>query len=252
MADAEQPAQAGWRIPAHGGRDYVGVLTRLHDALRPRRYLEIGTLRGATLGLAKCPAIAIDPNMAMLETGKLNRPVTLLFQMTSDAFFAEHSPSALLGGPIELAFLDGMHWFEFLLRDFMHVERHCRRNAVVLLHDCLPGDEHVARRVESDRSLAGQSRQPHAWAGDVWKAALIIRRLRPDLAIHAFDSPPTGLVAITGLDPESDVLRRAYFDAVREYRDLTLGEVGPQALLSELGYRPFPNAMPDLANLFWL
>ena len=50
-----------------------------------------------------------------------------LFEMTSDAFFAAHSPSALLGRPVDLAFIDGMCRFELALRDVLNIEPHCGR-----------------------------------------------------------------------------------------------------------------------------
>ena len=172
--------------------------------------------------------------------------------MTSDTFFESYSPTTLLNGPLDIVFLDGMHLYEFLLRDFIHVERHCRRNSVVLLHDCLPPDANVARRGIHDTTLRAQSLYPNWWAGDVWKAALIIRKLRPELKMYAFDAPPTGLVAITNLDPASNILERAYYDAVAEYRDLTLGTFGTDAYLKLFEPRKFSDDFNDIAELFWL
>ena len=45
--------------------------------------------------------------------------------MTSDDFFASHDLAQVLGGrPVDLAYIDGMHQFEFALRDFMNLERY--------------------------------------------------------------------------------------------------------------------------------
>lgn len=241
-----------WALPDHAGIPYALALTRLHAQLQPRRYLEIGTRGGTSLKLANCASIAIDPAFQFQDfpAGTLNKPACLLFQETSDAFFENHNPSALLNGPLDMAFLDGMHLYEFVLRDFINAERHCQPNAVILLHDSVPTDAHVARRDEADRTLAAYSPHPNWWAGDVWKAALIIRRLRPDLRVHAFDAPPTGLVAITNLDPGSDVLARAYSDVVTECRDLTLGAFGPDAYQRAMGLRRFTGQADEIAGLF--
>jgi hypothetical protein len=103
-----------------------------------------------------------------------------------------------------------------MLREFAATERHCHRDSVIFLHDCVPTDSHIARRVLQDDRLANQSAHPSWWAGDVWKAAALIQRYRPDLRICAFDTPPTGLIAITNLDPKSTVLDDYYFALVKE------------------------------------
>jgi hypothetical protein len=41
-----------------------------------------------------------------------------------------------------------------------------------------------------------------------------LKQYRPDLRVHALDCPPTGLVLVSRLDPESTVLGEAYYDIV--------------------------------------
>ena len=188
--------------PRHGGTGYLKLLRRLHALKRPKTYLEIGTATGKTLALARCASIAIDPGFRLeRDVGEPGKPACHLFETTSDAFFAAQNPIALFGRPIDLAFIDGLHLFEFALRDFMNIEPHCRPDSLIVLHDCLPVDEHMARRDRRDRSRAADAEYPDAWAGDTWKALWILQRYRPDLRIFAFDAPPSGLVVVTRLDP---------------------------------------------------
>ena len=51
------------------------------------------------------------------------KPICAIYRATSDDYFARFNPQAALGATVELAFLDGMHLCEFLLRDFLNVER---------------------------------------------------------------------------------------------------------------------------------
>jgi capsular polysaccharide biosynthesis protein len=241
-----------WRIPEHTGPDYTAVLGRLHDCLRPKRYLEIGTLNGETLALCKCDSIAIDPEFKKLKEDALNKEVVLLFRMTSDAFFSSYSPSALLGGPLDMAFIDGMHLYEFVLRDFINVEKHCRTNSLIILHDCIPTDACVARRDFGDVTLNALSDHSSWWAGDAWKAALIIRKVRPDLKFFSFDAGPTGLVVITGLDPSSLALERAYFDTVSEYKNVSMEQVKTESFLSNINYAKYDPAENSISGMFWL
>ncbi len=245
---------AGFTIIDHHTTWYTEVLQAFHANLRPRRYCEIGTLAGETLALADCASVAVDPTFQLAHDVVGKKPSCLLFQMASDAFFANFDLTSLLGGPVDLAFLDGMHWFEFLLRDFMNTERHARRNSIILLHDCLPTDPHVARRNNGDDTLAHRSSRPGWWAGDVWKTVAILKKYRPDLRLHACMAAPTGLIAVTNLDPGATTLSDNYFDIVARFSRLeanrqnildmmaTLDLVAPEAMLTA----------DHLAARFWL
>lgn len=231
---------------------YLKLLCRLHAVRRPKTYLEIGTATGKTLALARCASIAIDPRFRLARDVRGGKPACHLFEMTSDAFFAAQNPSALLGRPVDLAFIDGMHRFEFALRDFMNIEPHCRPDSLIVLHDCLPVDAHMARRDPRDRSAAAEAHYPGAWAGDTWKALWILQRYRPDLRIFAFDAPPSGLVVVTHLDPASTRLKQTYEEAVAAadaadlagfYAGVTVLPTGtlrrPSWLLSQIRRRSF-------------
>jgi hypothetical protein len=217
-------------IADHFGADYRIVLQWFHKWRPPAHYLEIGTLNGQTLQIATCASIAIDP-FFQLENGQVvtNKPECHLFQQTSDTFFAREDRPAILRHPLDLAFLDGMHLCEFLLRDFINVEKHCSPNAVVLLHDCLPVEAGMAERVRADAHTVAPHHQGW-WTGDVWRTALALKRFRRDLQISAFDAGPTGLIAITGLDPHSRALSEGQVtDSMLSW---TLDQV---ALFRELG-----------------
>ena len=219
-----------WDLPSHDGPDYYEALRRLHAILRPAGYFEIGTETGGSLILAECASVAVDQAFRLDCNVVRGKPFCLLYQTTSDAFFAAHDPRRLLGGRVDLAFLDGMHHYEYLLRDFINTERACRPGSVIVLHDCLPTDAHVARREGEDRHLQAFSAHPEWWAGDVWKTAAILRRARPDLTMHAFSVPPTGLVLVTNLDPGSFALARDFDAHVAEF-----ASAGPEVFRAHVG-----------------
>jgi hypothetical protein len=197
-------------IPNLEGRFYQHCLLDLHQAIMPKTYFEIGTLAGDTLRLASCRSIAVDPAFRLSHPSVGDKPALHMFQMESDSFFEAHDPVAILGGPIDLAFLDGMHQYEFLLRDFIHTERACHAGSMILLHDCVPIDSFMATRDIDDLKTRNQSRHPSWWTGDVWKMVGILRHYRPDLTVTLFDAPPTGLAVVTGLDPANRTLSEHY------------------------------------------
>lgn len=204
-----QGALASVRLP---GPPYRDVLRRLHELLQPRSYLEIGVETGATLSLAQRAerAIGVDPDRSKLRS-ELVPPNARVFHETSDAFFATHTPAQLLGeARLELAFIDGMHWFEYALRDFINVEAWSRPDGTIVLHDCLPVFPLTASR----------ERRSKFWVGDVWKVVSILRELRPELRIKLIATAPSGLCVVRGLDPKSTVLASALDDVLARYRDL--------------------------------
>ena len=248
-----KPATQDWSIPDLAGDSYETVLDRFHRILAPKTYFEIGVNSGGTLRLSRCPTIGIDP-LFLLDTAPIaHKTITMLFEMTSDEFFARFSPSALFGQPVDMAFLDGMHLYEYLLRDFINIERFCKPNSVILLHDCIPVDNHVARRVMDDESGSAQSRHPEWWTGDVWKTVSLLKKYRPELRIYGFDAVPTGLIAITNLDPSSSVLAERYFDLVEAYRTVSLQDEGQRYLdsLTLLSTKE-TITLEDIAKRFWL
>lgn len=221
-------------VPMLRGPAHDTVLTALHRILKPRTYLEIGIEKGDTLRAAQCPTIAIDPAFSVDQSVIGNKPECLLYRMPSDRFFEKHDPVALFGDRVDMAFLDGMHLYEFLLRDFINVERCCRRNSLILLHDCLPTDLYLARRSRRDESLRSTTRILGGWCGDVWKTLLILRKYRPDLRIEIFDAALTGIVAVTNLDPKSQVLSENYIEAVESFATLEMQDYGLRRFFGEL------------------
>ncbi|HEX4111546.1 MAG TPA: class I SAM-dependent methyltransferase [Stellaceae bacterium] len=207
------------------GEYYLNVLARLHAYLKPSTYFEIGTSAGGTLKLANCKSLAIDPAFQINTNAIGAKPSCMLFQCTSDRFFRDHSPSAIFGSAVDLAFLDGLHLFEQLLRDFLNTERHCASDSVVALHDCVPADRWMAERVYTEECKK-ESQRPGWWTGDVWKCLPALKKYRPDLRILVVDAAPTGLVLITNLDPKSSVLGENYWKIVDEFFDLDIAQYG--------------------------
>jgi len=200
-----------------GGERYHKVLAHIFGVLKPRTYVEIGVFEGQTLQLATPPtfAIGIDP-VPRLKRAPL--PNHRIFEETSDAFFAGYDLRAELGGlPVDLAFIDGMHHFEYALRDFINLERYCARDSVILVHDCYPLDRQTAERV-----------QPLGfWSGDVWRLIVLLKKYRPDLAIDTIGTAPTGIGVIRNLDPDSRVLQVEYARLCEEFLALDYAYLDP-------------------------
>ena len=119
------------------------------------------------------------------------------------------------GDPVGFGFIDGLHTFEQALKDFINVEAHVARNSLILLHDTIPLDERTQNRVATTGF----------YTGDVWKIVPCLKRYRPDLRIVTIAAAPTGLTAITGLDPGSRVLADRYDEAVADFIGMPYAEV---------------------------
>lgn len=189
------------------GPAYTDVLSAIHRHLKPATYLEVGVFQGKSLVLAdpSTVAVGIDPAPDIrVPLGKNAH----IHAMTSDAFFSERDVMAEFDGrPIQLAFIDGMHHFDFALRDFAHIERHCTRESIVLIHDCFP----------LDRTTADRDRVTTFWSGDVWRLIVALKKYRPDLEIHTIATHPTGLGLIRNLDPNSRILSEKMDAIVAEF-----------------------------------
>ena len=187
---------------------YYSLLKKIHSRLKPQKYIEIGIYHGESLVLAnkKTECIGVDPNPKIRTNLNKN---TKIFKMTSDDYFAQYSDSIR---PVDLAFIDGMHLFEFVLRDFINLEKVCTPSSIIMMHDTMPKDELTSTRVMS----------ANFWTGDVYKIIPILQKYRPDLKIYNTNDKFSGLAIIKNLNPNSTVLMDNYNKIVDEFMNYNL------------------------------
>jgi hypothetical protein len=197
------------------GDDYLVWLERLYRVLEPEIVVEIGVRYGESLAKVQPPAIAIGIDPSPTVTFPL-KTETHIFTETSDEFFARgRFEELVVGRPLSVGFIDGLHLFEQALRDFNHLEAYCGPRSVILFHDTIPVDEQTqSRTCETD-----------FYTGDVWKTILCLKHYRPDLDIFTIATPPTGLTVVTGLDPTSRVLTTGYDEAVARFIDTSFSAI---------------------------
>ena len=179
-----------------GDRTGIKVLADIHAALKPRSYLEIGVETGASLALAACPAVGVDPEPQISVELPASAKVVA---MASDDYF-DAASGQKPAEPPDLVFIDGMHLFEYALRDFMNAERICAPHSLIVIDDIYPNHPAQAER----------GRRTRLWAGDVWKLIRYLRKFRPDLYLQTIDSAPTGLLMVAGLNPDDRTLWENY------------------------------------------
>jgi len=199
------------------GDDYYSILASAHKKLSPEVYIEIGVSNGKSLALASktTRALGIDPATAAQELLVFRSPENIpqLYKVTSDDFFNSNDvPKEMGQDTFDMAFIDGLHVFEQVLRDFVNLEKYARNDSVIFIHDCLPVNSLVAER----------ERQSMFWTGDVWKVIPCLRELRPDLEITTFTALPSGLAMVRNLNPGSTTLSRHFDSIVSHYIDMPL------------------------------
>lgn len=169
-------------------------LKALHRLLRPQTYLEVGVQHGWSLQLSEASvwSIGIDPN-PLPEAYKLCNDKVIIWDRTSDDFF--ESPSVVGGLVIDFAFIDGMHLYEYALRDFANIEKHAHERTVVVFDDVLPTTQEMAVREIC----------PGDWTGDVWRVYDHLLAWRADLVLTLVDTEPTGTLVVTHLDPNREI-----------------------------------------------
>jgi hypothetical protein len=211
---------------------YLDFLRALHERLEPRTYLEIGVAQGHSLALSRCRSIGVDPAFEVSQ--QIVAPVSLL-RATSEKYFAalEQAGATPFGElPVDLAYIDGMHLFEFALRDFIGLERHAATSSVIVFDDVLPRNQEEAAR---DRTV-------WPWTGDVFRAQYALAEHRADLFQVCVDTEPTGTLLVAKLDPGNRVLCQRLDDIVREYV-----QPDPQPIPGEILHRA--NAIAPAAAL---
>ncbi|PZV34310.1 hypothetical protein B5V02_32690 [Mesorhizobium kowhaii] len=207
-------AHTGLASMRMSGPSYYDWLERLYAELKPAVVVEIGVFDGVSLSKIKAPtlAIGIDPNpRATVALGA----ETHIFPETSDAFFDRGGADALLAGrPVGVGFIDGLHSFDQVLRDFANLERYCDAGSVLLVHDTAALDEATQR--------VPPTTQFHT--GDVWKLVPALKTLRPDLDVFTIATPWTGLTVISGFG-KGGYDRSWMVDAGQRFANMEFAEI---------------------------
>jgi hypothetical protein len=194
------------------GEGYFRILARIHEHLKPATYLEIGVDQGRSFVFVRPETLAlgVDPNPRLL---KPLGPRQRVFAQTCDEFFEQRDVISELGGKtLDLAFIDGMHLFEFALRDFINIEKYCSADSIILIHDVYP----------IDATSAARERTSWFWSGDIWRLILILNKYRPDLSVNVIAARPTGLAIVQNLDPHSRVLADREREIIGEFLALDI------------------------------
>jgi len=167
------------------------VLKALMQHKTLRNYLEIGVFNGHIFFRIRSSfKVAVDPSFAFDNTRKAGKfflnPYNFYnqyYQKTSDDFFAHDAANVFAKEKVELSLIDGMHEYEYALRDVENTLLHAKEGAVIVLHDCNPLTKDAACSFKewNDRQFTG------TWNGDVWRTILHLRSLRNDLTVFVLD-----------------------------------------------------------------
>lgn len=157
-----------------------------------KKYLEIGVFNGHVFfRVPGSRKIAVDPEFRFDGWRKLGKSVispnnlfNRYYEMTSDDFFAMEAPRLYGKRKIQLALVDGMHEYEFALRDVENILNFATDDVVIVLHDCNPRTKQAASSFEEWKS----NNFSYQWNGDVWKAIVHLRSLRNDLTCFVLDT----------------------------------------------------------------
>ncbi len=115
-----------------------------------KSYLEIGSAYKHNFDMVECKKkTGVDPAY----------PAD--YHMTSDEFFKINKEK------FDIIFIDGLHHYEQVIRDFLNSIKCLNIGGIILLHDCLPSQEE--HQLRSRCKLIGD------WTGDVWKAVVALK-----------------------------------------------------------------------------
>ncbi|SRR5258706_4657068 len=185
--------------------DRITLVNELMTKKKLKNYLEIGVFNGRVFFRVKSTfKIAVDPSFAFDAIRKLGKlfinPYNLFnryIEKKSDDFFAQDAPRLFANRQCNLSLIDGMHEYDFALRDVENTLKYLSDDGVIIMHDCNPVTKDEACTFEEwkAKDFKGQ------WNGDVWKTIMHLRTFRNDINVFVLDCDQ-GLGVITKQKPE--------------------------------------------------
>ena len=157
-----------------------------------KNYLEIGVSNGHVFFKVKGTfKVAVDPEFKFNIFRKIGKAIVntdnlfnKYFSKTSDDFFALDAPQLFAQKKVEIALIDGMHEYEFALRDVENVLNYLENDGIIIMHDCNP----KVKKSASTYKEWETNGMDYEWNGDVWKTILHLRTFRNDIDVFVLDT----------------------------------------------------------------
>ncbi len=188
--------------------DRITIIQELMKKKRLNNYLEIGVFNGRVFFRIKSTfKIAVDPAFAFDAFRKIGKTVVnpynvfnRFIEKKGDDFFDQDAPQLFAKKSCEMALIDGMHEYDFALRDVENTLKYLSNDGVIVMHDCNPVTKEEACTFQEwkAKDFKGQ------WNGDVWKTIMHLRTFRDDINVFVLDCDQ-GLGIITKGKPESQL-----------------------------------------------
>lgn len=202
-------------------------LNTLAAKIGGRRYLEIGVNNGATFrDITIAERTGVDPDFRF-NTSEVIDDFTRLIPTTSDDFFTAEPLFPLY----DVVFIDGLHTFEQVVRDFANTLLRTHRQSVILLDDTIPNDVYSAipDQQAALRYRTATGSNDGSWMGDVFKMIFYIHDFWPSLnfrTIVGSGNPQTLVWRASGLARPplfgnlEKISRLTYFDLQEHFNVL--------------------------------
>jgi hypothetical protein len=149
----------------------IQIINHLIQKYGYKNYLEIGV---HTKSL--CFDHIIAEHKTSVDPGYENTKEEYDFKMESDVFFDQFRAGRTefpKDHKWDIIFIDGLHLADQVERDILNSLKHLSPNGTVVMHDCNPSHELIAREKPSPQGYS----VPNEWCGTVWKAFYKFRSL---------------------------------------------------------------------------
>lgn len=156
-----------------------GLINDIAKTIGACSYLEIGVEHGFTFNRVKVfQKTAVDPSFRFDHQKNLRAGLTF-HEITSDIFFQRAAKRENQNLRFDLVFIDGLHVFEQVLRDFINSVNLMSPGGVIVIDDTVPIDEYSALPSQEDcyrlRTASGKHNDG-SWHGDVYKLIHILSK----------------------------------------------------------------------------
>ncbi len=144
-----------WDV-SNAAYERINILNKISEQISAKKYLEIGCDTDVVFNKVNCEnKIGVDP----IKGGTIRD--------TSDNFFKNNKEK------FDLIFIDGLHTFDQILKDFQNSFKFLEDGGYIVMHDLMPRnwlEEHVPRISNN-------------WCGDVWKISFLLN----DIQYHEYN-----------------------------------------------------------------